>query len=150
MFESELLLKELVHKWTDCSLPGPEFTHTAHIAVSSFIAWHHTLPDTYSRMKIGLYRFNEANGTPNSDTRGYHETLTRFWCTLLFHHIHTGQFPGCLDATNAMIALYGSQKRAERPYYSFDVLTSVRARKEWIAPDVRGPIALTVFEWQGL
>jgi len=147
MLASELALEELVNKWSDCTLPGKDFTHAAHVAVCSYITWHKGLAETYSSMKAGLYRFNEAVGTPNSDERGYHETLTRFWCTVLFYGIHRGHFRSCLQAANAMLELYGNNSRADRAYYSFDVLKSKEARRTWIAPDLPGPIAREAFCW---
>jgi hypothetical protein len=98
-------------------------------------------------MKDGLYRFNAAVGTPATDDRGYHETLTRFWCTLLFFQIHRGHFHSCLHAANGMLAAFGTKSRADRDYYSFDVLKSKEARRIWIAPDVPGTVALEAFRW---
>ena len=34
-------------------------------------------------MRAGILRLNAAHGTPNSDTRGYHETITRAYLVLL-------------------------------------------------------------------
>jgi hypothetical protein len=147
MLSSEQELKELVDRWSDCTLPGAEFTHAAHIAVGSYLVWNNTLADSFKLMKAGLYRFNEAVGTPNTDERGYHETLTRFWCTLLFFKIHRGHYSSCLQAANAMLAAYEHDSRPERPYYSFDVLKSKEARRTWIAPDVKGAIAWEAFRW---
>ena len=31
------------------------------------------------RMRAGIIHLNSFHGTPNTDTRGYHETITRFW-----------------------------------------------------------------------
>jgi hypothetical protein len=105
------------------------------------------MAQTYSLMKSGLYRFNEATGTPNTEDRGYHETLTRFWVTVLFFEIHRGHFSSRLSAANAMVTRYGNNSRAERPYYSFDVLNSNPARKNWIPPDQPGTIAREAFYW---
>jgi hypothetical protein len=147
MLASDLALKTLVDQWSACTLSEKEFNHAAHVAVCSYIVWHHSLPDSYSRMRAGLYRFNEAVGTPNSDERGYHETLTRFWCTLLFYRIHQGQFSSSWQAANRMLSLYQNDSRAERHYYSFDVLKSKEARRTWLVPDVPGPIPLAAFHW---
>ncbi len=86
-------------------------------------------------MKRELIRFNAAVGTPNSPDRGYHETLTRFWCALVEEAV-AGQTTR-LDAARHAVAVYGEARNATDRYYSFDVLKSRQARQEWIAPDVR-------------
>jgi hypothetical protein len=147
MVHSDSALQELVSKWSDCSLPARDFTHPAHLAVCTSLLWNNTLAGAYALMKAGLYRFNEATGTPNTEDRGYHETLTRFWCTLLFYRIHRGHYRSCLAAVNALVELYGNDSRADRPYYSFDVLSSKEARARWIPPDRLAAIPLEAFRW---
>jgi hypothetical protein len=34
-------------------------------------------------VRAGILRLNTAHGTPNTDTRGYHETITRAYLVLL-------------------------------------------------------------------
>lgn len=147
MFSSDSELQQLVDRWSDCSLPAQDWTHAAHVAVCSSFVWNNTLAATYTLMKAGLYRFNEATGTPNTDERGYHETLTRFWSTLLFYRIHRGHYNSCVAAANAMVEFYGKDKRADTRYYSFDVLKSKEARKNWIAPDRSSEIPWESFRW---
>jgi hypothetical protein len=144
---TERSLAELIERWSDGTLPAKEWTHAAHVATCSYLAWNNTLSATYRLMKDGLYRYNDATGTPNTDDRGYHETLTRFWCTLLFFMIHRGHFHSCLESANAMVERFGKESRADQAYYSFDVLTSRDARRRWFPPDVRGEIALEAFRW---
>ena len=67
--------------------------------------------------------------------RGEHETLTRFWCVLV-EALVAGQ-PTRLAAARHAVEVYGDDRQASDRYYSFDVLKSRLARKEWIAPDVR-------------
>lgn len=147
MFTSENDLKNLVDRWYEGTLPAKEWTHAAHVATCSYLVWNHPLADAYRLMKEGLYRFNAAVGTPNTEERGYHETLTKFWVTLLFYRIHRSHFNGCLQAANGMVTAYGGLSRADRGYYTFDVLTSKDARRRWIAPDVKGEVALEAFHW---
>jgi hypothetical protein len=147
MLSSERTLSQLVERWSEGTLPATEWTHAAHVAACSYLVWNNTLADTYRLMKAGLYRFNEATGTPNTDEHGYHETLTRFWCTLLFFSIHRGHFSGCLEAARAMVERFGSMSRVDRDYYSFDDLANRDSRRRWIAPDVAGEIALEAFRW---
>lgn len=147
MFTSNTELQALVEAWSAGTLPAKNWTHAAHLATCSYFVWNHTLADTYRLMKEGLYRFNAVTGTPNTEERGYHETLTRFWCTLIFYRVHRGHFNSCFLAANAMVAAFGGDSRAERAYYSFDVLQDRQARRSWIAPDLNGGVALEAFRW---
>jgi len=144
---SETDLKRLVDKWSNGTLPEREWTHAAHVSTCTYLIWHNTLAQSFELMKAGLYRFNQATGTPNTDERGYHDTLTRFWCTLLFYKIHRGHFKSCLEAAAAMSIQYGTNSRAEKAYYSFDVLRNKLARRQWVAPDVRSEVPLEAFHW---
>ena len=88
-------------------------------------------------MRQGILRLNAAHGTPNSDTRGYHETITRAYLVLL------AQFArGNADLIGAVLALALlssplAQRDALFNYYSKDRLMSVAARREWVEPDIR-------------
>jgi len=131
---SEGALESLVRRWQDRTLPGPEFTHAAHLATCAWLAFDYRGTRLAQVMKRGLIRFNAAVGTPNSEDRGYHETLTRFWCSLVEKTIegHVTR----LAAARAVVAKYKDDRLACDRYYSFDVPKSREARKKWIAPDM--------------
>jgi hypothetical protein len=132
--KSEPALKSLVARWLDRTLPGPEFTHAAHLATCAWLAFDHQGEELVQVMKRGLIRFNAAVGTPNSLDRGYHETLTRFWCVLVEKAVG-GQVTR-LGAARTVVAKYGEDRLASDRYYSFDVLRSREARARWIPPDM--------------
>ena len=64
-------------KFLDRSLPKPEWTHAAHFAVTLWLVRHRPDLDLDAEMPSLIRAFNEATGTPNTDTGGYHETITR-------------------------------------------------------------------------
>jgi hypothetical protein len=65
----------LVRGWQERKLPGPEFTHAAHLAACAWLTFDFRRDKLVRVMKRGLILFNIAVGTPNSVDRGYHETL---------------------------------------------------------------------------
>lgn len=132
--KNKAALKSLVERWRDASLPGPEFTHAAHLATCAWLAFDFKSEDLVQEMKHGLILFNSVVGTPNDPDRGYHETLTRFWCALVEKAVE-GQMTR-LSAARHVVALYGEDRLACDRYYSFDVLKSRDARKRWIPPDM--------------
>lgn len=129
----------MVCRWLDCSLPGPEFTHAAHLAACAWLSFDFQGEDLVQEMKRHLIRFNAVAGTPNTEDRGYHETLTRFWCARV-EEVVAGSVTK-LGAARAVVGMYGDDRLAVDRYYSFDVLKSKEARKGWIEPDMPQPKA---------
>ncbi len=133
--ESEAALEEMFQRWKDGSLPGPAFNHGAHLAVCAYLAFEFRGEELALAMKRELIRFNAAVGTPDDPDRGYHETLTRFWCALVEDAI-SGQTTKLEAARNA-VQIYGDDRNAASRYYDFDVLKSREARRVWIPPNLK-------------
>src|SRR5258708_37709934 len=58
------------------TLPKPQWTHAAHFAATLWLMESRAMEEV-AGMLPGLIRaYNEAIGTINSDTSGYHETIT--------------------------------------------------------------------------
>ena len=96
-----------------------------------------TEPRAFERTKNGILRYNEAIGTENSDTSGYHETLTRLWANVLAKLV-----AGCTDPWEAAceaVERFGEDRELHHLYYSFDVVRSTVARRTWVPPDLEGP-----------
>ncbi|WP_263417784.1 hypothetical protein [Terriglobus albidus] len=67
------------------TLPKERWTHAAHILSG---AWYvHVLgPEAaLTEMRRHIRAYNEAVGTQNTDSSGYHETITVFWIRMLEH-----------------------------------------------------------------
>jgi hypothetical protein len=137
--ESEVALRKFVADWEACALPASAWTHSAHVAVAAYYACEHPAEECYRRMKSGILRFNGCTGVVNTPDRGYHETLTRFWSKAIADFV--SQSVGS-DATSSRLAMARAavkefdDRQCWRRYYSFDVLRSREARREWIPPDL--------------
>ena len=59
----------------DRSLPKPEWTHAAHFA-AAFWLLHNRGDAACHEMPPLIRAYNERIGVPNTDTGGYHETIT--------------------------------------------------------------------------
>jgi hypothetical protein len=124
-------------KFLDRSLPKPEWTHAAHFAVTLWLMRHRPDLDLKTEMPGLIRGFNEATGTPNTDTGGYHETITL----------------ASLGAVRAMLAAAPAQPLHEildrlldsplgdskwlLEHWSRERLFSVEARRRWLAPDLK-------------
>ncbi len=97
-------------------------------------------------MRSGLLRFNEYTGTPNSDTRGYHETLTRFWAYTIWLFVHSEVPVSRLDAVRSAISEFGGDTKLPDRHYGRNLTTDVIARRPWIPPNDAFARAVSFFD----
>lgn len=91
-----------------------------------------------TELRTRIRRLNDTHGTPNSETLGYHETITRAYVELIAALL--GCFPPGTPVVECLRLLFASPvsaKDALLTYYSKDRLMSVEARHHWIEPDRR-------------
>ena len=69
----------LLRGFEAASLTREEWTHRAHVRTAWLYASRLPFDEALRRMRDGLHALNAAQGTPESPTRGYHETLTQAW-----------------------------------------------------------------------
>jgi hypothetical protein len=133
--ESESSLDDFLASFSDRTLPISEWTHAAHVTVAA--AWiYEDSATALDRLRPAIREYNAATGGQNTETSGYHETLTRFWVERITETMPAGA--DRLEAVRETVARYGSESGLFRRYYSFDVAKSTAARRDWIAPDLLG------------
>jgi hypothetical protein len=132
-------LDDLVARFRAGTLPKSEWTHLAHLAVGT---WHvHRIgPDgALAELREGIRRLNDAHGTANTDTGGYHETITRAYVRLIASFLSGCDGMEPADCVRAILASPLSARDVLLIYYSNGVLMSVEARRGWVEPD-RAPL----------
>ena len=74
-FTSDTEIERIGRGLLERTLPKAEWTHAAHFAAAF---WLVRRPDVHALSEMpGLIRaYNVATGVPNTDTGGYHETIT--------------------------------------------------------------------------
>ncbi len=130
-------LVDLIARFHEVTIPAAEFTHAAHLVVG---LWHATTFDeaeALTRMRAGIYTLNECHGTPNTHTRGYHETITRAYLILLAQFARARPCVSGAALAQSLLASTLAKRDALLTFYSKDRLMSVGARREWVEPDVR-------------
>ena len=133
--ESEL--QDLIARFQAAALPASEWTHPAHLVTGLWHATSFDEPDALSRMRAGILQLNESHGTPNTDTRGYHETITRAYLVLLARFARSNPALDGAPLAQALLSSPLAQRDALFRYYSKDLLMSVAARRQWVEPDLR-------------
>jgi hypothetical protein len=134
--ESPAILDRFVAAWRAGRIPLSAWTHGAHVGVGAYHAFGQTLEEAHAAMRTGILNFNELAGVPNTDTRGYHETLTWFWCARIREFLDENPAPTRFAAAQAAVAEFGEDRDLHRLYYSWDVVRDVKARREVVAPDL--------------
>ena len=118
------------------TLPKPEWTHGAHIAVAASYLFSSTAESVLPAVRERITSYNTAVGTANTDTSGYHETLTRFWLCIVEELLRQREPGSRLDAARIAVAIFGQARTLHTLYYSGDVVRDSVARREWRAPDL--------------
>ena len=120
-----------------CSLTSAQWTHEAHVRTAFLHAQRHSLDEAHLRLRAGIIRLNERHGLVETSARGYFETLTRVWLVLV------ADARARSGATNSHELLERCPELWDRAlpsrYYSKELLSSVRARSIFVAPD-RAPL----------
>jgi hypothetical protein len=119
----------------DRSLPKSEWTHAAHFAAALWVL-RRVGPRAVSAMPPLIRAYNEATGVANTDTSGYHETITL--ASLRAASFWVGRRPDApLDEVLAeMLATPIGRSDWMFKYWSRNTLFSVAARKSWTEPDL--------------
>jgi hypothetical protein len=136
-FESWDEVALLVSQFESSEVPQARWTHREHLTVAFWYVSRLEEGPAIDRMREGILFLNGCHGTPNTETRGYHETLTRFWIGIVagFLKERGGERSG-LELANELVESYAGRSGLWRDYYSFDLLKSVESRRRWIEPDV--------------
>jgi hypothetical protein len=123
----------------DLSLPKPRWTHAAHFATALWLISCRRDLDASKAMPGFIRAYNEATGVANSDSEGYHETITQ--ASLRGARSFLQQNPGraLFETCNALMTSPLGRSDWPLAYWTRARLFSVEARRRWVDPDV-GPL----------
>ena len=84
---TEATLDVLLRDFETGMIPKAQWTHATHLAVGGCYLLKHSEHEALERLRRGIRFLNERQGVANTPTGGYHETLTRFWLTVIHHFL---------------------------------------------------------------
>lgn len=120
-----------------CTLPKERWTHGAHLLTGA--CYVHALGQAAAidKMRVCVRRYNESVGGKNTETSGYHETITVAWIKLLDGL--RSKAPQLDRAAFAALALerFEKDKGIFKRYYDFDLVGSTEARLAWVEPTLQ-------------
>ncbi|WP_182957290.1 hypothetical protein [Gluconacetobacter tumulisoli] len=121
----------------DRTLPKAAWTHAAHFAATLWLLRTRPDMDLPREMPDLIRVYNLAVGGTNTDTSGYHETITqasiRAARAILAEDPSRPLFATC----NTLMASPFGRSDWLLTYWTRPVLFSVAARRGWCAPDIR-------------
>jgi len=122
----------------ECTLPKQQWTHAAHLAAALWLVAERPDIDAPLAMPGMIRAYNLACGVANTDTGGYHETITQ--CSLRAVKAYLAQQPAGTELAELCTGLLASpfgDKHWPLQYWSADCLFSTLARRQWVEPDLQ-------------
>ena len=129
-------LENLVAAFLDLTLPKAEWTHQAHLRVGLWHVFHLGASEAMNALRDRIKAYNASVGGKNTDTEGYHETITQFYVSTIARFLGEGDRTRPLsDLAEELIRYHGDHNLPLR-FYSKDRLSSKEARLGYIEPDL--------------
>jgi hypothetical protein len=136
--ETEESLNRFLEEFAAGTFPRAGWNHAAHVTMASCYLQLFPIAEATCRIRDGIRHYNECQGTANTADSGYHETLTLFWIAMVANLL--GQCSSRLtrlEKARIVVETFAPRRDLFRDYYSFDVVRSREARREWTPPDVK-------------
>lgn len=119
------------------TLPKSQWTHAAHFATALWLLARHPEIDVFRTIPALIRSYNEATGVPNTDTSGYHETITQASIRAARAFLSERPQKRLFETCNELMSSPYGKSDWLLAYWSQPRLFSVQARREWIEPDVQ-------------
>lgn len=119
------------------SLAKEEWTHEAHLGATTYLLLKRPDIDVDAELPGLIRRFNESVGGVNSDTEGYHDTITRAFLHGIRLFLSEADLSRPLhELVNELLLSPMGRRDWPLRFWSKDRLMSVEARRHFIAPDL--------------
>ncbi|MDW3191787.1 MAG: hypothetical protein R8G66_05460 [Cytophagales bacterium] len=136
-------IEALIKGFEDGTWPAAEWTHHCHIYMALWYLSKMPLAKASFQIKEGIRQYNVSQGGENTETSGYHETISEFYIRILQYYIEQTDFAA---ADRHWIKLKDQpfmDKDFPFRFYSKDHLMNPEARAFWQVPDL---LPITAYE----
>jgi hypothetical protein len=119
------------------TLPRADWTHEAHLAATTYLLSRRPDIDLDKELPGIIRHYNESVGGVNSDTEGYHETITRIFLHGVRLFLKDAEPDAPLhEIVNELLLSPMGRRDWPLKFYSAERLFSVEARRKFVAPDL--------------
>jgi hypothetical protein len=137
LFTSDAEIEHLGERFLACTLPKEEWTHEAHLATTTWLLLRRPDIDVDEALPDLIRRYNESVGGVNSDSEGYHETITRvFLAGVRLFLSEADPAEPMHELVNKLLLSPMGRRDWPLRFYSRDRLLSVEARRAFVPPDL--------------
>jgi hypothetical protein len=137
LFASDAEIEHLGEGLVACTLERPEWTHEAHLGATTYLLLRRPDIDLDAELPGIIRRFNESVGGVNSDTEGYHDTITRAYLhgiRLFLAEADTSE--PLHELVNALLLSPMGRRDWPLRFWSKERLMSVEGRRHFVEPDL--------------
>ncbi len=135
-FSSDAEIERIGRAVFERTLPKPEWTHAAHFAAAMWVLSRPGMNAERDMPKL-IRAYNLATGVANTDTSGYHETITLASVRAARDFLAARPDKPLHEVLNELMASRFGRSDWLLEYWSKPVLFSVMARRAWIDPNVK-------------
>lgn len=137
LFERDAAVERVGEGLLTRSLPRGEWTHEAHLAATTYLLLQCPVIDVDVELPDLIRRYNESVGGVNSDSEGYHETITRVFLHSVRLFLSKADLSEPLhELVNQLLLSPMGRRDWPFRFYSRELLFSVEARRNLVAPDL--------------
>lgn len=136
-FTSEDEIFEIGYGLIHRTLPKSAWTHAAHFAAVIWLLARYPEIDVVHRLPGLIRAYNEATGVANTDTSGYHETITLASIRAASSFLARASGRPLFMTCNELMASPLGRSEWLLVYWSRSRLFSVEARRAWVDPDIQ-------------
>lgn len=130
-YKTEEEIRALVESFEACSFRPSEFRHYQHLTVALWYVRQLPFAEATEKVARGIKRLAETYGKT-----GYHETITIFWLRIVAAFAAEYETESLPALANALIE-HCVDKNLINRHYSVELLTSAKAKAEWVEPDLK-------------
>jgi hypothetical protein len=137
LFATDADVRDVGEGLLSCTLPRAEWTHEAHLAATTYLLLRRPDIDVDHDLPGLIRRYNESVGGVNTDTEGYHETITRVFVAGVRLFLSEADLSDPLHELVNMLLL-SPMGRRDWPlrFYTPGRLFSIEARRAFVEPDI--------------
>ena len=137
LFIRDAEIEHLGERFLACALPKEEWTHEAHLATTTWLLLKRPNIDVDRELPNLIRRYNESVGGVNSDSEGYHETITRVFLhgVRLFLSEADRREPLHGLVNDLLMSPMGRRDWPLR-FYSRERLLSAETRRKFVPPEL--------------
>src|SRR5437764_10832746 len=136
-FTSDAEIEHFGEHFLARTLPKAEWTHEAHLATTTWLLLHRPYIDVDNELPGLIRSYNQSLGGVNSDSEGYHETITRVFLHGVRLFLSEADPAEPLhELVNELLLSPTGRRDWPLRFYSPAKLFSLEGRREFTAPDI--------------